>query len=274
MQIHDALFQGNYQHGYILKPAPLLASSHPPSSHHSSPYESKSCKIKLDVQVISGQQLPRPKDYKPGQAVDPYVQIDMICPNGQVIEMHTRAVRDNEFNPMWDERLSFEVVTPSREFVFVRCLQSYHVADDRFSLHNDDKPTGSNLFASYCIKLQDLHQGILYSDNLLTTGYRHIPLVDLQGEKYIYSTLFVKINWTIQENVTIERLGVAKLEKRSKTKPRPSRMDEGNRSVTSIDSSGSSICSNLTDDSARLEKGEGSGVELSRIYEVNDEARD
>lgn len=122
MQIHEALFQGNYQHGYILKPAPLLAPSHPPSSHYPSTYESKSCKIKLDVQVISGQQLPRPKDYKPGQAVDPYVQIEMICPNGQTIEAHTRAVRDNEFNPLWDERLSFEVVTPSRELVFVRCV--------------------------------------------------------------------------------------------------------------------------------------------------------
>jgi phosphatidylinositol phospholipase C, delta len=165
MQIHEALFQANYQHGYILKPTSLLESSHPPSYHHLSPYESKSCKIKLDVQVISGQQLPRPKDYKPGQAVDPYVQIEMICPNGQTIEGRTCVVRDNEFNPMWDERLSFDVVTPSREFVFVRYTQSYNVADDRLSLHNGDKSAGNNLFGSYCIRLQDLHQGIPYSEN-------------------------------------------------------------------------------------------------------------
>ena len=120
MQIHEALFQGNYQHGYILKPTCLLASSHPPHAHHPTPYESKACRIRLDVQVISGQQLPRPKDSKPGQAVDPYVQIEMICPNGQILESRTRAVRDNEFNPMWDEKLSFDVVTASREFVFVR----------------------------------------------------------------------------------------------------------------------------------------------------------
>lgn len=142
-------------------------------------------------------------------------------------------------------------------------------------MHNDDKSAGNNLFASYCIRLQDLHQGISHSDNLLTTGYRHIPLVDLQGEKYIYSTLFVKINWTIHENITmIERLSVGKLEKRSKTKGRLARLEEGSRSGTSIDSSGSSVYSNLTDDSVRLERGEGSGVELSRIHEVNDEARD
>jgi phosphatidylinositol phospholipase C, delta len=120
MQIHEALFRGNYQHGYILKPISLLASTHPPHAHHATPYESKPCRIKLDVQVISGQQLPRPKDYKPGQAVDPYVQIEMICPSGQIVEGRTRAVRDNEFNPMWDEKLSFDVVTASREFAFVR----------------------------------------------------------------------------------------------------------------------------------------------------------
>jgi hypothetical protein len=120
MQIHEALFQANYQHGYVLKPAALLPASHPPACHHPTPYESKPCRIKLDVQVISGQQLPRPKDYKPGHAVDPYVQIEMICPNGQTFESRTRAVRDNEFNPMWDEKLSFDAITPSREFVFIR----------------------------------------------------------------------------------------------------------------------------------------------------------
>jgi C2 domain len=122
MQIHNALFQGNYQHGYILKPEPLLESSHPPISHDSTPYETEVCRIKLQVQVISGQQLPRPKDYKPGTAVDPYVQVEMICPNGQIIENRTRTVRDNEFNPMWDEKLKFEHVSSSREFAFIRCV--------------------------------------------------------------------------------------------------------------------------------------------------------
>ena len=161
MQIHEALFQGNYQHGYILKPATLLGSSQPPTSHHPNPYDSKPCRIKLDVHVISGQQLPRPKDYKPGQAVDPYVQIEMICPNGQGIENRTRAVRDNEFNPMWDERLSFDTVISSREFVFVRYKFVSAFSNRRFSLHNGDKHAASNLFASYCIRLQDLHQGTL-----------------------------------------------------------------------------------------------------------------
>ena len=100
MQINEALFQANYQHGYILKPSPLLPCSHPPGSHHPTPYESRKCPIKLDVKVISGQQLPRPKDYKPGTAVDSYVQVELIYPYGLTTERRTRAVRDNEFNSM------------------------------------------------------------------------------------------------------------------------------------------------------------------------------
>jgi phosphatidylinositol phospholipase C, delta len=121
MQLQDALFQANFQHGYILKPASLLPSSHPHGSHHPTPYESKACRIKLDLHIISGQQLPRPRDYKPGQVIDPYVQIEFIGATGQTHEYRTRAVRDNEFNPMWDERLSFDLVATGHEFIFVRC---------------------------------------------------------------------------------------------------------------------------------------------------------
>ena len=275
MQIHEALFQANYQHGYILKPQTLLPVSHPPSSHHPTPYESKPCRVKLDIHVISGQQLPRPKDYKLGQTVDPYVQIELICPNGQISEGRTRPVRDNEFNPMWDERLSCEMTTPSREFVFVRYRSTpAKVTDERFSLHNGDKSAGSNLFASYCIRLQDLHQGNLSPASLyLCGGYRHVPLVDLQGEKYIYSTLFVKINWSMTETFVAERLSPAKLEKRSKMKARITRLDpDGSRSGTSIDSSGSSALSVSGDDSIRGDRRE-SVTGMTKINEDN-EGRD
>jgi hypothetical protein len=65
-----------------------------------------------------------------------------------------------------------------------------------------------------------------------------------------------------------------KLEKRSKTKTRLAKTDEGSRSATSIDSSGSSVYSAFTDESIRMEKGDSAaGMELSRIHEVN-EARE
>lgn len=120
MQLNTAMFQANFQHGYILKPAFLRPeASHPKASHDN---DTKATRIQLSVHVISGQQLPRPKDYKPGTAVDPYVEVELICPSSTT-DQRTRAVRDNEFNPMWDEKVKFDVTTTDKEFVFVRYIQ-------------------------------------------------------------------------------------------------------------------------------------------------------
>jgi hypothetical protein len=112
-----------------------------------------------------------------------------------------------------------------------------------------------------------------HSSIQLTIGYRHIPLVDLQGEKYIYSTLFVKITWSIQDT-TIERPNtLGKLEKRSKAKARLAKMEEASRSGTSIESSESSAFSVVTDEAIRMERAESTrsaSGELARIYEVNE----
>jgi hypothetical protein len=91
----------------------------------------------------------------------------------------------------------------------------------------------------------------------------------MQGEKYIYSTLFVKINWSMTEMFTVERPGPSKLEKRSKAKARLTRLEpEGSRSGTSIDSSGSSAFSISPEDYSRGDKVENlAGIELTKINE-------
>jgi hypothetical protein len=105
---------------------------------------------------------------------------------------------------------------------------------------------------------------------VLISGYRHIPLVDLQGEKYIYSTLFVKVKWSLDESI-LERALVGKLEKRAKAKARLSKLDEANRSGTSIESSGSSVMTSV-DEGVRI----GTVVEsispreMEKIAEVNE----
>lgn len=99
--------------------------------------------------------------------------------------------------------------------------------------------------------------------------------MDLQGEKYIYSTLFVKVNWSFQGISSIERSPTtpAKLEKKSKTKVRLMKMDEASRSGTSIDSSTSSTYSAPPElEAVRMERGNSntSVVELASIHEVNE----
>lgn len=137
-------------------------------------------------------------------------------------------------------------------------------------MHNDNKNVVTKPFASYCIRLEDLHRGLSLFIRL-TIGYRHVPLVDLQGEKYIYSTLFVKINWSVKE---IDRL-VPIVERRVKAaKARPLKLEEASRSGTSIESNSSTISIPPLDEGLWLERAESSNVlELEKINEVN-EAKD
>jgi len=88
-------------------------------------------------------------------------------------------------------------------------------------------------------------------------------LVDLLGEKYIYSTIFAKITWSIDENVPEKPLlSPAKLEKRNKPKNRLSRTDEGSRSGTSIESAGSSVANSCDEGHMRCvyERSEGTAA--------------
>jgi hypothetical protein len=83
------------------------------------------------------------------------------------------------------------------------------------------------------------------------------------GEKYLYSTIFTKINWSIDENVPEKPLlSPAKLEKRNKAKNKLSRMEEASRSGTSIESSGSSVATSIEE--GRLEN------HMRCIYEGNE----
>jgi phosphatidylinositol phospholipase C delta len=79
----------------------------------------------------------------------------------------TRPVFLNGFNPVWNYR--FECHFKSVNGLdFIRFLVK----------------TGDITFAVNCSKLSNL-----------TQGYRHIPLYDLKGEEYIFSTLFINIKY-------------------------------------------------------------------------------
>ncbi|KAG8738046.1 Phospholipase C [Ceratobasidium sp. 414] len=84
----------------------------------------------------------------------------------------TTAVKNNGFNPVWEESVSipFTCVGDMWDLVFVK----FAVMDD----DDDDDP-----LALYCASLGSLRQ-----------GYRHLPLHDLQFSQYLFSTLFVHIS--------------------------------------------------------------------------------
>lgn len=195
--INHAMFQRNGRAGYLLKPEALRLADKGALArrtlHH------------LDVTIISAQQLRRPKDSTGHEIidrniVDPYVEVSIYTPdwthfsssssssssgssspsassgsNGsgatRAITARTSSVKNNGFNPVWQEslRLTFECAADLLDLVFVR-----------FTVLRDGENDGEPI-AVYCVNLASL-----------AMGYRHLPLHDSQLCQYLFSTLFVK----------------------------------------------------------------------------------
>lgn len=180
--INYAMFQRNGRSGYVLKPHALRS--------HDKSLLLKRTRHYLDITVISAQQLPLPKDANGREiidksALDPYVEVSLHLPDWGLysspptsaspfqVSYRTSGVKNNGFNPVWEEALSlpFEVVGDMRELVFVRFAVRQDGDDEREPL------------AVHCVSLACLRE-----------GFRHLPLHDAQASQYLFSTLFVDIN--------------------------------------------------------------------------------
>ncbi|MEQ2284592.1 hypothetical protein AMECASPLE_023290 [Ameca splendens] len=72
-------------------------------------------KTQLMLKIISGQQLPKPKDSMfgdRGEIIDPFVEVEIIGLPVDCSKQQTRVVDDNGFNPMWEETLVFSIQMP------------------------------------------------------------------------------------------------------------------------------------------------------------------
>ncbi|KAK0443966.1 PLC-like phosphodiesterase [Desarmillaria tabescens] len=173
--INQAMFQRNGRSGYVLKPVVLRTQS--------KDMLLKRTKHRLEVTIISAQQLPRPKDATGREviekgSVDPYVEVSVHVPDWTTLSPEqrkpprTNMVKNNGFNPVWEEKLSvpFECVGEMKELIFVR-----------FAVKQGGQEDGEPL-AVFCASLGSLQ-----------LGYRHLPLHDAQMSQYLFSTLFVRI---------------------------------------------------------------------------------
>ena len=215
MQLNEAMFAAGVDRlGYVLKPRELREPSSmkeeesEPSIHGLGKLQKKL--IRFSVNIVSGQQLPRPRGLASDETIDPYVEIELfsaedkakgvVSGTGGTNASHrngmsgigfphrrrTDMVRANGFNPIFNDdfRLSLETKYPS--LVFVR----WTVWDSQDG-RNYNGPNADPL-ATFTAKLSSLEQ-----------GYRHIPLYDHNGEQFMFATLFCKIKK--EEPLTIER---------------------------------------------------------------------
>ncbi|XP_076016671.1 1-phosphatidylinositol 4,5-bisphosphate phosphodiesterase delta-4 [Genypterus blacodes] len=168
MDLNDGLFRQNGCCGYVLKPdfmrdGDTLFSPDKPEEFQA--YRP----LRLSIQVISGQQLPK-VNQKEGSIVDPLVRVEVYgVPKDQAKE-ETTYINNNGFNPVWDETLNFVVHTPELAVV-------------RFVVEDYDKATRNDFMGQFSLPF-----------TCIQAGYRHIHLLSRDGTAIPPSSIFVNIS--------------------------------------------------------------------------------
>lgn len=193
MQLNQAMFDaGTDQSGYVLKPHSMREIRMLPNGI---PAEAKGKLVRKNVtfsiDVISAQQLMRPSNLAANRTLDPYVEVEVFhandkrdkhdstvgipTPTDSPLKRHTNVVRENGFNPVFDEKMKFSITTKYPELVFIRWSVKFSTTGEP----NDRAGT----MATFTSKLTSLKQ-----------GYRTLPLLDANGDRYLFSTLFCRVD--------------------------------------------------------------------------------
>ncbi|RJE19117.1 phospholipase C [Aspergillus sclerotialis] len=217
MQLNQAMFAaGTDRTGYVLKPESLRVSDF--DGEKKKKMERKL--VRFEVDVVSAQQLPRPRSIGPDDNINPYVEIEMFSADdrGQSLVVgeggmnasgrngvsgigfphrrRTKIEQSNGYSPIFNDRFKLSLETNYPDLVFVRWTVSS-------SLDGRNAGNNSVQLATFTAKLSSLSQ-----------GYRYIPLYDSCGDQYLFSTLFCKI--TKEEPVPVQPVNLEEL----KTEPR------------------------------------------------------
>jgi hypothetical protein len=162
MQLNQGLFQCNGGCGYILKPEFLTRDDVPFNPF--GPFEVQKV---VTVKVISGHQLPfsNEKSLKTDRTL--YVQLRVSGVEEDNAKERTKAVKNNGFNPMWNEELRVKLRVPE-------------LALFTLSVFSHD-----NMLAQFTLPYFALQQ-----------GYRNVPLQSKYSEPLPYASLFVQVTIT------------------------------------------------------------------------------
>ncbi|KAH7243842.1 PLC-like phosphodiesterase [Fusarium solani] len=187
--INRAMFNGSQDFsGYVLKPAELRD------------IQKERSVVSFTIDVISAQRLMRPVSLPANKAMNPYVEVEVFHASDKrekrnestlprdldpPQKFRTNIVRENGFNPMFDDHFKFKVTKKQPDLVFVRW--SVKLSND--GENYNDRPA----VATYTAKLSNLKQ-----------GYRTLSLLNDAGDQYLFSTLFCKIKIDSIEKMMID----------------------------------------------------------------------
>lgn len=148
MILNRALFNDNGNCGYILKPGILLDSD-----LNFDPLDINTMKNKtiLEIKVISALQLPYNKEIIKDIS-DPYVKINIYGVSADMQEAETKSIKDNGFNPIWNQDFKFVINCPDLAIV-------------KFTV-NDEDIGKDDLLGDYAIRFNNIRQGLLTINNI------------------------------------------------------------------------------------------------------------
>ncbi|EPS25225.1 hypothetical protein PDE_00157 [Penicillium oxalicum 114-2] len=214
MQMNQAMFAaGSDRTGYVLKPESLR---HPIPEGGLPKRKTERRLVRFAVEVISAQQLPRPRTLGSEDMINPYVEIEMFSADdrGQSLaygeggmdasarngmsgigyphRRRTKIEPSNGYSPIFNDRFKLSLETKYPDLVFVRWTV-WSSLDGRSAGNNN-----SVQLATFTAKLTSLSQ-----------GYRYLPLYDGSGDQYLFSTLFCRI--TKEDPIPVQRLDLSEL---------------------------------------------------------------
>ncbi|KAI0122916.1 phosphatidylinositol-specific phospholipase C [Xylariales sp. AK1849] len=194
MQLNQAMFEGSTdQSGYVLKPHSMREIRVLPNGRPEEAIGKLERKnVTFSIDIISAQQLMRPASLPANRSVDPYVEVEVFhandkrdkhdssvgisTPTDSPLKDTTRIVRENGFNPIFDKKMKFNVTTKYPELIFIRWSV-------KLSANGETPSDRVAPMATFTAKLTNLKQ-----------GYRTLPLLDPNGDRYLFSTLFCRLD--------------------------------------------------------------------------------
>ncbi|CAL8240638.1 unnamed protein product [Merluccius merluccius] len=168
MDLNDGLFNQNAGCGYVLKPVFMRSGDltfDPETPQERSDY----APLRLSIQVISGQQLPK-VNQKEGSIVDPLVRVEIYGVPQDLAKEETSHIQNNGFNPVWNETLNFVVHTPELALV-------------RFVVEDHDTASRNDFVGQFTLPFASMR-----------TGYRHVHLLSKDGTSIPHASLFVNVS--------------------------------------------------------------------------------
>jgi Ca2+-dependent lipid-binding protein len=142
MLINKALFEDNKNCGYVLKPQILREPSLGFNPDDTSTMKNKK---KVEIRIISALQLPQNDEIIIKDISDPFVTVNIYGVKADLNEKKTKSVKDNGFNPIWNEGFKFVINCPELAFV-------------KFTVKDEDIGK-DQLIGEYVIKFENMKEG-------------------------------------------------------------------------------------------------------------------